>query len=389
MTEYNPKNPDEFRQEPLPEVIVPPLNIIPSPTGSILEDGDFSSPNFRHSQSGWRVTAAGEAEFQSITANISQTIKNVIAGENLSAHDAVYIAPSSTASNIAFDAATGGSALGAASLTYTHTCTGSNRILFVSAFSNLNTGNAVSGVTYAAVAMTKIGASISPNNQEGSLWYLVAPATGANSVVVTQGNAGGSIRSNSSSYTGARQPGGQPDNSTTNTNSGTSITATLSTIFDNCWTIMLAEADGASLTAGTGSTSRNIQGGVYGIFDSNGAKTPAGSTSMTVTASSGNNGVIMASFRPVPTEPVKAYQTSAGNTRFSDAFLGLTNNAATIETTANVVISGLVSGFSGLTIGTKYYLSDTKGAISSSAGTITRKVAMAASETEILITNIW
>lgn len=65
---FEERNPDDFKQEelPLPEPIANP--IVPVPGGAVLQQGDFTSPNFRHLRSGWKVDSKGNAEFQSITA---------------------------------------------------------------------------------------------------------------------------------------------------------------------------------------------------------------------------------------------------------------------------------------------------------------------------------
>ena len=92
---------------------------------------------------------------------------------------------------IAFDAAARTDAgANQTTATVSHTCTGSDRILFVQAISN-DDGDTVTGVTYNGVAMTKIGSSVGvpPAGSSSnflSMWYLIAPATGANNVVVTR-----------------------------------------------------------------------------------------------------------------------------------------------------------------------------------------------------------
>lgn len=84
-----------------------------------------------------------------------------------------------------FDAATFGGTAGATSLTIAHTCSGTNRSLYVWTYArNLAVGD-VTGVTYAGVAMTQIGLTQADTNNDLKLWRLVAPATGANNVVVT------------------------------------------------------------------------------------------------------------------------------------------------------------------------------------------------------------
>jgi len=87
---------------------------------------------------------------------------------------------------IAFDATTDGGNTTATSLTYSHTCTGSNRILFVSVIGAIGSDN-VTGATYAGAAMTLVDKQASARSTY--LFYLIAPATGANNVVVSAGSS--------------------------------------------------------------------------------------------------------------------------------------------------------------------------------------------------------
>ena len=160
---------------------------------------------------------------------------------------------------IAFDAAATSSALGATTLTYSHTCTGSNRILWVSVGVNsADSTDHITGVTYSAVAMTRAVASFNDNgaNQDQVyLYYLVAPATGANNVVVSS-NAAKDIYSVASSYTGAKQTG-QPDatqhGSTGLGVGGPNITLTFTVVATGCWIISAAvDEQSGSPSAGTG-----------------------------------------------------------------------------------------------------------------------------------------
>ena len=71
-----------------------------------------------------------------------------------------------------------------------------------------------------------------------------------------------------------------------------------------------------------------------------------------------------------------------------ETFSGFAAESIALDGSGKVSITGLITGLTGLTP-SQYYLSDTPGAISTSAGSATRKVGMAISETELLITNIW
>lgn len=82
----------------------------------------------------------------------------------------------------------------------------------------------------------------------------------------------------------------------------------------------------------------------------------------------------------------KVYKTDAD---FDDErihnFVGFAKEAGNANDVKKVQIGGKVSGFSELTIGVDYYLSNTAGAISSSIGTYKKRIGFALSTTEILL----
>lgn len=186
------------------------------------------------------------------------------------------------------------------SVTYSHTCSGSDRILFVSAFAPYPGTGSTTGVTYGGVAMTKVDSNKPQANWDFSLWYLVNPASGANNVVCTSSGSvsGTNYNSLAVSYTGASQTG-QPDGSAKANGASTTLNQSVTTTADNSWVVGAAISGAGAPTASTGVTSRgNI--GFCRIGDSNAPKTPAGSYSMTYTTGSADNwGLIMASFSPV------------------------------------------------------------------------------------------
>jgi hypothetical protein len=73
----------------------------------------------------------------------------------------------------------------------------------------------------------------------------------------------------------------------------------------------------------------------------------------------------------------------------TNAFLGVSVGSASAGGTVTAVINGIVTGLSGLTPALQYYLSNTGGAISTTIGTVTRKIGIAISTTQLLITNNW
>lgn len=199
---------------------------------------------------------------------------------------------------IAFDAYTdGGFAGGITSRTFAHTTTGSDRILFVGAWTR---GTNVPTVTYNGVSMTGIGTIVGPtaDGDYVSLFYLIAPATGSNNVVISLSSAN-LIGGQAISYTGAKQSG-QPDASVTyGPTTSTSDSVTLTTVADNSWSLMVGRTTGSgTIAAGSGTTLRGGGAGAAQMLDSNAAKTPAGSVTLVGTHTNSESVYSMASFAP-------------------------------------------------------------------------------------------
>ena len=209
-----------------------------------------------------------------------------------------------------------------------HTASGSNRIVIVSASGDWASAGLLTGVTYGGSAMTKIveGVSWSGGNYI-SLWYLIAPATGAQSIQFTWTGGDKRVSFTCASYTGAKQSG-QPDASTSNNQeSGSSLTTTLTTVADKCWTVLhMLPADFDSSSAGAGTVIRqNTTGGRGGYADSNGEKTPAGSTSLIVNyGGSTRVGHVMASIAPfVSIDYTQSLSTSLAMTESKTSKMGV------------------------------------------------------------------
>lgn len=208
---------------------------------------------------------------------------------------------------IAFDALSEGDA-GSAGTSYSlsHTCSGSSRVLIVHILTSENMGgDIVTGVTYNSVTMTRLTtATIASGLQRIYQYYILAPSTGANNITVsTSTNSQPSVRA--SSFTGVKQSG-FPDASTTNTATlGADLVCTLTTTADNCWTFIGARSTANAFTAGSGTTIRTTSNKNDVSADSNGAITPAGSTSLTLVSGGASSTVgIMCSFAPFVASPL-------------------------------------------------------------------------------------
>ena len=195
---------------------------------------------------------------------------------------------------IAFDAASRIASSNAPTHTFSHTVTGSDRVLLVGAYRYGSVDDPVTGVTYAGVSMARLGYINQANpGYKVYIYGLAAPTTGANDIVITATGAG-ELGGAGASYTGVSQTGLPDASNTASAGSGTSLAIANTSVADNCWTVMFALNQWANFSAGASTTLRT-SGANLAFFDSNAAKTPAGSVTLTGTwgGSAANAGVIV------------------------------------------------------------------------------------------------
>lgn len=176
---------------------------------------------------------------------------------------------------------------------------GSN-IIFVNAWSQFATPT---GVTLNGVAMTKIQTG---GNKAGtsfeSMWYLVNPSTGTQTLAVTGG--GGTTGALWSSYSGASVTG-VPDSSTDYSSvSGATKTISTTVVAANSWLVLTTADNTGNASAGSGTTQRAYNTSwALGIYDSNGT-VGTGSQSLQITRGSAFNiYATIASFAPEASAP--------------------------------------------------------------------------------------
>lgn len=210
---------------------------------------------------------------------------------------------------IAFDAATdGGVTTGnPPTVTVSHTCTGSNGILYVWVFGSGGGTGSITGVKYNNVSMSTVTGTWNdiqcPSDRYCTLFYLLGPSTGANNIVVTNNNAD-AIGVLAASYNGVSQSG-FPDASTfAQVTGNTQVSPSVTTVADQCWTVLATKNNtGGTTSAGGGTTNRvtNSSGGMD-IWDSGGALS-IGSHSLTATLGSSTNWAAgMGSMAPASTD---------------------------------------------------------------------------------------
>ena len=200
--------------------------------------------------------------------------------------------------SIAYDNASHSGFLNTTSNDLTHVTAGSNRGLAVFVYASTNN---ITGATYNGVSMTAVQNLLMTGGAAGQYlyeYYLANPATGSNTVTVSSSSGMGGYIS-AVSYTGTKQTG-QPDASNTGGSaSTTSLTTSVTTVDDNCWLVGYAYHNG-TVVAGTDTTLRGGSLNVLQAFDSNAAKTPAGSHSVNTTRSPADfAGHVMMSISPV------------------------------------------------------------------------------------------
>jgi hypothetical protein len=173
--------------------------------------------------------------------------------------------------------------------------------------------NDISSVTYAGVALSGVAAIA---NQSGTpaisarysyIYTGYDLPTGTNNFVITCANTH-YILAVVADYTGSA-PGTLLDNSTTNlatapTATVTTLTTSLTTVANNCWLGLSYSPDDSTATVTPTGVTLRQQGAAFGLpnlFDSNGAKTPAGSYSVTTAVSPNVSEIdhILVSFAPL------------------------------------------------------------------------------------------
>lgn len=184
--------------------------------------------------------------------------------------------------------------------TWSHTCTGSNGILIVFAFSSALDPTAIS---YNSVGLTKFG-SLTTVYGTISIWYLFSPPTGLSYTVSVTGFNTKSVLF-STSYNGVLQSG-FPDSSNKLANQVSPSAISTTVVASSCWLIGGANTDGGgtvsgSLTTRQSSSSYSIANYSCLIQDSN-STVGTNSQSITWTCTSNIDSYII-SLAPVPDIP--------------------------------------------------------------------------------------
>lgn len=178
-----------------------------------------------------------------------------------------------------FDAVSSAVGAGAGPYTWSHTCSGSNRVLFVKV-SYYDSGDSVSGVTYNGVTMTAMPSSLVSNGQYFVVWYyLINPATGSNTVSVSFTGTVFDFGGSAVSVTDADQTtafGGVA----TATGTSTTPSVNVSSASDELVIDGLSIVHSGTLSVGAGQTQRTNE--ICGGFIKHGTSTEGGGATTTM-----------------------------------------------------------------------------------------------------------
>lgn len=163
----------------------------------------------------------------------------------------------SVVGSVAFDAAASNKVLSSNTVSWSHTCSGTNRVLLVDVALGVSSAGdtQTAGVTYNGVAMTSIGKVHTNASNVGWVerFVLIAPATGSNTVAVTASASVASICGGSMSFKSASQT---LSDYTVTSNTGDSANATVTQTTPAATSQVMGGHGGGGSFSAVGQTSR-------------------------------------------------------------------------------------------------------------------------------------
>ena len=339
-----------------------------------------------------------------ITDTVAAVAETFTAGEAISAEDAVAYGVYQSGGGIGFDTAQGGNwnASGSASGTKTNSLTVATNddrllVLFLSGDTAANFGTP----TYNGVDCTAVEQE-DPEAGELEMWVLPAPATGANDLDIPwTGSTGSVFGYRVFSFYNAHAT--QPDASVAVTNGGAyNFSTTITPLSPGAVVVGAFHCHGIlsnqSAQTGLGNSGSNASGNgtsAFNMFTGYSDIVPftdALTMSATWASDTDTAGVFMtiepANAAVSAIVKADASTDATGLIYRSQSFFGFAESAISAGSTGAVIVSGRAT-LSSLVAGKQYFLSDTAGAIATTAGTNTRKVGIASSTTGLIVTNNW
>ena len=306
----------------------------------------------------------------------------LVAAEAISAGQPVtaFLTP---VSNIGFDTQTVFATSATSTTTSFTVANNSNRLLVV-LYMSQNSGVDISAATYNGVSMTKSVTDTSSGSRKTGIFTLVAPATGANNLVVTAGSSG-AVSVWVFSYYNVSQSGAVGATAHIgDSNASFSLTA------NNALSVLVGVKYSTSAFSGSGFAVHGLTDGIATARAGDSGVLGPTPGSATWTGTGSFSGCAIEICVDMTSATYQAWLAGSNNgATFAGTFVGFAFNSPSAGQSCTIITAGLVSGLTSLSPGAGYYLADTRGTISSSAGTTTKKVGIAITPTQLIVTNIW
>jgi hypothetical protein len=267
-----------------------------------------------------------------------------------------------------------------------------NRLLLVFCSTDVNNGSPTTlAPTWNSGAMTNTNYQIAAGfNRVVTVSYLVAPTTGSHTLAITAAQVGHyAVYSlyNVNQSTPLEGQTGQGLNA-----AGGSISYAVTTDgtvpfgYISSTATTNAGISGNATTSDSQTVATECKSGDAGLSPGEATGFAAGVAFSASTLAM----MAIAAVMPVST-PVAGCQLASSSSATSSRlqFIGFAKSSVTVGQSILVRTGGVVTGLSGITAASPYYLNDTNGTIGTSAGSQTRKVGIGLNSTQLLISNIW
>ncbi len=325
--------------------------------------------------------------------------KAYLAGEAISTGDAVCAAPYQSDGGVKVDTTAHGHQTVTSLSVGITVANNANRIMVVVLSVHATT---IASVQYAGVSMTAIDTN-TVGNLTTNTYYLVAPTTGTNNFTATIGSASVFTCYAVYSLYNASQTGQPTNNHQSASSDDLPLTVTLAPseagdfvigygVFDSNGFVTQPTVSFSNNTMSEIGTSQITQ-----IVADNGQAVTTANQSTTNSASGSNpnnitgliiikpqTAVVYGYVKQATTKAKESYTTPTSLPFRSTAFIGFALAGAAEGASVTVIVNGIVT-LSGLLPAALYYLASTEGTITS--GVTTRKVGIAVSTTDLVITN--
>lgn len=324
-------------EEDLPKIedlkVINPISNTTNGTAEVV-DGVLQSPQYTPGVRGWRLNSDGSAEFQEITARISDLNRTFLTSEDITTGDAVAIG-------------TGGTFTGTSS-----TSSGSTESIDLTHWASQS---------FTTTSKTKYISGV----------VIRGGSDGVHSVTLTA-----SIRANS---------GGAPTGSDLVSGTSSSFSAASAADYTINFSSPLAVSPSTTYHICV-RDNNNVWPTPYAyITRANSAGQGNNTSSNSGSSWSSSNGAWYYSTKEIDTTSGSICKASAGTNTTRGGYIGVAQETVSSGDVCSVVVSGVDTTQSGLTSGSLYYVSNTNGTISTSPGTNSIVAGRALSATELKV----